>query len=179
MTNHTPTTRRTAQEHTWSTHLFFGINSLWLLQSVPAVADIAFDPAHLPLLIGAAALGSLLPDLDASKADQASFCGGIKPFLLPSQAIHRHLGHRGFSHSLAALLLVAVLALPLAFWWGLLLPLALLLGYGSHLAADACTKSGIPFFYPRRSVTTCCRVRCASPQDHWPKMFSSSAWLWL
>ena len=24
------------------------------------------------------------------------------------------------------------------------------MGYGSHLAADACTKSGIPFLYPRK-----------------------------
>ncbi len=136
---------------TWRTHLFFGINSLWLLQAVPAVADIAFDSEHLPLLIGAAAFGSLLPDLDASESKIKHLAvGGIKPFLLPSQAIHRYLGHRGFSHSLAALLLVSLLVLPLAFWWGLLPPLALLLGYGSHLAADACTRSGIPLLYPRK-----------------------------
>lgn len=136
---------------TWRTHLFFGINSLWLLQAVPVVADIAFDSSHLPLLLGATAFGSLLPDLDASESKIKHLSlGGIKPFLLPSQAIHRHLGHRGFSHSLAALLLLAVLVLPLVFWWGWLTPLALLLGYGSHLAADACTKSGIPFLYPRK-----------------------------
>lgn len=52
--------------------------------------------------------------------------------------------------SLLLLFLFLVVLPPLAGIGSLFVPLALSLGYASHLAADACTKSGIPLFYPRR-----------------------------
>lgn len=54
------------------------------------------------------------------------------------------LGHRGLTHSL-----VAVTGVAAAGW--LLAPAlgaGLALGYGAHIAADACTPSGVPLLAP-------------------------------
>jgi membrane-bound metal-dependent hydrolase YbcI (DUF457 family) len=136
----------------WRTHVLVGLNALWLLE---APTFLGYPPLlnyeTLPLALGAAAFGSLLPDLDASQSKIKHLSvKGIKPFFLPALLIHRQLGHRGLSHSLVGLALVAALLFPLCFYWGLLPWLALLLGYASHLAADASTKSGIPVLYPKK-----------------------------
>lgn len=105
---------------------------------------------NMAFLAGAAALGSLLPDLDASESKIKHFTiGGIKPFLLPSQAIYRQLGHRTFLHSLVGLTFVAVTGAVLVPFTGKDAALALWLGYASHLIADGITRSGIPLLYPR------------------------------
>lgn len=87
---------------TWSTHVLFGISSLWLLQPLnqaPSLAP-ALDPANFALLVGAAAFGALLPDLDAAESKLKYLkIGGLKPFFLPAQLVHRQLGHRGLAHS--------------------------------------------------------------------------------
>jgi membrane-bound metal-dependent hydrolase YbcI (DUF457 family) len=130
---------------TWSTHLMAGLGTLWLFDALPI-----FPAEKFPLLVGAAALGSLLPDLDASQSKIKHLqLGGIKPFLLPSQSIFRALGHRTLLHSLLALVYVALAGVLLAPFFGWPVALALWLGYASHLAADAATRSGIPFLYPR------------------------------
>ncbi|MBV9469366.1 MAG: metal-dependent hydrolase [Abitibacteriaceae bacterium] len=137
---------------TWSTHALIGINTLWLAEALPP----AFDPLtiatfNIGVLAACAAFGALLPDLDASQS-KIKYLGlnGWMPFYWPAQVLHRHLGHRGVLHSLVGLGLAACLVLPLAAWWGWPGPLAVLSGYASHLAADACTRSGIPFLYPRK-----------------------------
>jgi membrane-bound metal-dependent hydrolase YbcI (DUF457 family) len=48
-----------------------------------------------------------------------------------------------------ALVYVALAGVLLAPFFGWPVALALWLGYASHLAADAATRSGIPFLYPR------------------------------
>jgi inner membrane protein len=139
----------------WRTHVLAGISCLWLLEAVPP----GIQRDNLALLAGVAAFGALLPDLDAaeSKIKHLSVAR-IKPFYIPAQAIHRQLGHRGFSHSLAGVALLALVAssatlaieyidLPLLSFWNWQASAALVLGYASHLAADASTKSGIPLLY--------------------------------
>jgi membrane-bound metal-dependent hydrolase YbcI (DUF457 family) len=128
----------------WKTHMVIGLSSLWLVELVPP----GLEMEHFPLMVGAAAFGSLLPDLDAaeSKIKHLSFAG-IKPFFLPARAIYRDFGHRGFLHSGSALALLGLFAIPLVYWLGWQTGVALVLGYGSHLAADACTRSGIPWLY--------------------------------
>jgi len=130
---------------TWSTHIMAGICSLWIFELIPGV-----QPEHIAIYAGAAALGALLPDLDAprSKIGQWSI-GGVKPFLLPSQAINRSVGHRSLLHSLLALVYVALAGVILSPFLGWQISLALWLGYASHLLTDSSTRSGIPLLYPK------------------------------
>lgn len=140
----------------WGTHLMAGFNALWLaeLSYLAGNIPLAAQP-EIGLLAAAAAIGALLPDLDASESKIKHLkVGGIKPMLMPSQIIHRRWGHRSLLHSLLGLVSVAVLGIAFLLITGTglgwqLLP-ALLLGYASHLLADACTKTGIPLLYPRR-----------------------------
>jgi inner membrane protein len=138
------------------THLVLGINTLWLLEVEPLASLVARDPMRFPLCLGAAALGALLPDLDAGQSLLSNLSlGGVRPLLLPARAISRTLGHRGVLHSLTALGVLGVVSLPIVRFEELAW-LALLLGYLSHLLGDACTKRGIPLFHvpllrPRRS----------------------------
>lgn len=105
-----------------------------------------YDLPQAPFLLGAAAVGSLLPDVDQPKAMLANFSPLLKPvFFLPSHL----LPHRGPTHSL---LVWAILTL-LCTHWGAQVSLyywavAASLGYLLHLAADSLTTSGIPLLWP-------------------------------
>ena len=137
---------------TWRTHALMGVASLWILEAAAPGLVAGGEPGNLGLLAAVAAFGALLPDLDAaqSKASNLSL-GGVAPLALPALVLHRAFGHRGLLHSALGLLLFGLLVcLPLAFWGGAGPSLALWLGYGSHLAADACTRTGIPLLYPLR-----------------------------
>ncbi len=129
------------------THAVAGAVSLWVLKDVPGL----FTPETLTPLTLFAVLGALLPDLDASESQIKRLAfAGIAPFAPLAVLLNRTLGHRGFLHSLLGWGVASVLFAPLALAWNVGLPLALSLGYASHIAADACTKSGIPLLYPRR-----------------------------
>jgi len=122
------------------THIAFG-----LLTAAGAFA-LGGDSLHGDLPIGGyVVLGSLLPDIDTPN----SAIGRAVPFV--SGPIERRWGHRTVTHSLLALSALAVLALPLFFYRRACFG-ALLIGYGSHLAADCATKSGLPLFYPNPAV---------------------------
>jgi inner membrane protein len=135
---------------TWQTHVMGGLSTLWLLQAGTAIGmSPAPSTEQIALLAGAAALGSLLPDLDASQSKIKHLSvAGIKPFYLPSQAIFRTLGHRTLLHSLRGLSGVAILGLTIAPFLGWRIALAIVAGYASHLALDASNPSGIPWLYP-------------------------------
>jgi len=49
---------------TWPTHTLFGVSTLWLLAPVPPEVL----QANIGVLVTAATLGALLPDLDASES---------------------------------------------------------------------------------------------------------------
>lgn len=129
----------------WRTHLVCGISALWIL--TPLSADLwALDYAAMAI---GAALGALLPDLDAADSKIKHLrIGQFKPFWLPAHVAYHSGGHRGLLHSLSGMGMMALLCVPLVFWIDWPIVLALLLGYASHLAADACTRSGIPVLYP-------------------------------
>ncbi len=137
---------------TGQTHLMAGLSTLWLFEAGAQWGVLpALSTEQLALLASAAALGSLLPDLDAaqSKIKHLSVAG-IKPFYLPSQAIFHLLGHRTLLHSrrgLAGIAIAASLLVPYTDWR---IAFAIVAGYASHLALDACNPSGIPWLYPRR-----------------------------
>ncbi len=131
----------------WRTHALFGISTLWLLAPLPP--EILHS--DFGVLAAAAALGALLPDLDASESKIKHLRipnTQFKPFLLPALVVSRSDQHRGLLHSLAGLGMVTVLCAPAAWWLGLAPVVALILGYASHLMTDAATKSGIRLLYP-------------------------------
>ncbi len=65
---------------TWRVHWEIGINSLWI--QAPTLPQL--QPAGYGLLLVAASIGSLLPDLNASASKTEHLqIAGIKPFFLP------------------------------------------------------------------------------------------------
>ena len=101
-------------------------------------------PGSLPPELALAALGSLLPDID----EPQSLIGRKLGFI--AWPIKLVFGHRGFTHSLAALGL-ALAGLAAAAGAGLLPPAgaaAFWMGYAGHLAGDGLTTSGVPLFWP-------------------------------
>lgn len=131
---------------TWRTHVLAGVSSLWLVH--PSSGD------PIALFASLAALGALLPDLDAndSKIRHLHLLPGIEPFVLPGQALHRRFGHRGVLHSgLGIACCSAFLSVPVGAWLGWKCGAALLLGYVSHVMLDSLTRTGVPLFYPRTS----------------------------
>lgn len=97
-------------------------------------------------LLGAAALGSLAPDLDSPH----SFLG--RRFWPLSWTVRAAVGHRGLTHSLLAGLAVVIGAAAAGLCYPAWRPYcwAGAIGYLSHLAADWCTAEGVPLFWPDR-----------------------------
>lgn len=140
---------------TGPTHLALGVSTVWLLRVIPGVVGpLSVQDGSSPgLLIGCAALGALLPDLDATRSTVKYLRLGrrFQPFLWPARILSHELGHRGPLHSLAGITLLWVwLGLPTLLWLGWKPALALALGMLSHLLGDASTRSGIPLLYPKR-----------------------------
>ena len=128
------------------THALFGVSSLWLFTLIP----IESQSVNFGVLAVCAAFGALVPDLDAGESLlKHGSIAGVKPLILPSLLLHRDLGHRGLLHSLAGWSLFVGLTLPSVFGWDWQLWMAMGLGYGSHLIADSCTRSGIRLLYPK------------------------------
>lgn len=126
---------------TGRTHALLGMASLWLLVPVPGLVT----PGNAGALCAVAAFGALLPDLDASASTIRSLrVGRVRPFAPVGFVANRAWGHRTLLHSPAGLAAFGALCVPAGLLWGLPLALALFLGYASHLAGDACTRTGIP-----------------------------------
>jgi inner membrane protein len=151
---------------TWRTHAVGGVAALWLLAPVPnTLPGPSLVGPSVGLLATAAALGALLPDLDAQDAKARHLSvGGFQPLEPLGDLLHAAFGHRGLLHSLPGLALFALLlALPLSAWWGTGPSIAICLGYASHLALDSCTIRGIPLL-PTRSQAR--RGQDRRNQDH-------------
>lgn len=125
----------------------------WLL----AAPVLGLTPALLVVGLPVAMLAGTLPDVDHPD----SWIGHRLPGV--SHLTRLVLGHRGGTHSLlaAALLLWGALRLwahgpargtpsLTASGLGHALALALVVGYLSHLVADACNTTGVPVFWPLR-----------------------------
>ena len=95
-----------------------------------------------------AVIGGLLPDIDSDESTirQATATNRGAARWLIGGVISATGGHRNMTHTLAALMVVAVIGIlsPVPAWaWQ-----ALTLGYGSHLLADMLTPQGLPLFWP-------------------------------
>lgn len=158
---------------TWRTHLVGGISSLWSLSLLPNGLSAGTNTANVGLLALVAGLGALLLDLDAGESHlkHLTLGAGIKPLYLPARFLHRTLGHRGLLHSLFGLALAMLLVgVPVGLLLNGWLPTAALaLGYASHLLLDACTKRGIPLWFPHHRLVHLLppplRVRTGSPAE--------------
>lgn len=132
---------------TWPTHAVLGMGA-----GLVVAALAGAPPGWVGPVTGLAGFAALLPDLDAAGAKASTLSlWGVRPLAPLSLMLHRALGHRGWLHSPLALLPLAAIcgaSVPLT---GALAPAALWAGYASHLAADACTRSGLPLV-PGRPV---------------------------
>jgi inner membrane protein len=135
---------------TWRTHVMGGLVSLWIVPLGGWILPSGIDTTSLVLAIIFALLGSLLPDLDARESKLSNMqIGGVTPLKPAAWFLNRSLGHRGVMHSLLALLIASlVFSLPLALFLDSFAGVGLALGYLSHLLLDACTKSGVPLYWP-------------------------------
>ena len=130
----------------WHTHAAIGASAIWLL--LPPLSP--GDSINMGVVMAFCVVGALVPDLDAGESKiKHIMVAGTKPLVPVAIAINRNFGHRGFLHSARGWVGWTALILPLGLILGWAAIIALSLGYASHLAADACTRTGIPLLYPR------------------------------
>jgi inner membrane protein len=127
------------------THALLGVASAVALHTYAPYLPAGVP--GLPLAVCAAALGALLPDIDADEslirhstntARSDGCLGWIVSHIMPS--------HRGVTHSG----IVALAVIGAAWHWPVYWLIAFAAGYVSHLAADALTRGGIPLAWPVR-----------------------------
>ena len=126
---------------TGRTHLFAGlVGSAFLLLHTGASLTI------YPAALGAAIVGSLLPDIDephSTAARAVPIAGAVA-----GGALKHTVGHRTATHSLLAL---AVLYFGIHMLWPGVSNLVLwsgAIGFGSHLLLDALTPEGVDLLWP-------------------------------
>lgn len=116
-------------------HIVVGA-ALWAV-----TAKVAGQPPGEPQALAAAALGALLPDIDHPN----SWAG--RKMRVVSVPLSLVVGHRGVTHSLVAVAgAIALLAVMGTGW----MAAPVVIGYLSHLMADALTPSGVPLLWPAR-----------------------------
>lgn len=125
------------------------------------------------------ALAALLPDVD----HPGSWAGcRLRPLAV---LLEKSAGHRGLTHTVWFSLLVAVLATVLASLLGAYAPVlppaaagfAALLGALSHLALDACTRSGVRPLEPLNDYHVSGPLTTGDPLTEWPAclLFAAAA----
>ena len=104
-----------------------------------------------PQSLAAAALGALLPDIDHPQ----SWAG--RKMRVVSVPLSLLIGHRGLTHSALAVAACLVALAVMGMGW---LAAPVVVGYLSHLLADALTPSGVPLLWPsrRRFTLNLCRT---------------------
>lgn len=170
---------------TWPTHSTVALAGLWLIYTIePDLACRSFG-----ILVAAAVLGGLLPDLDAadSKLQRLALPTilgvtdfTIRPFHLLSRLIRRSSPHRGWMHSLCGLAIastgmaVALTVLSatstdslLPFATATMAWMAFAMGYASHLLCDMATPGGIPLRYPQVQRWHLLPLRWRIPTASW------------
>jgi len=115
----------------YRTHLAFGL--------LAGLIAINYFNTNKYIFIAAVLFGSIFADIDES----GSYIGKRTGFL--SWAIEFLFGHRGIFHSL---LLASLLFLGFVAFGYVVLGAGFLVGYVSHLIADALTVGGVRMFYP-------------------------------
>ena len=120
------------------THATFG---LCFTIATGTVLGLTLTPAVAACVL----VGALLPDIDTPTSPIGRCCRPLAGWL------ERRVGHRTLTHSFLGLALATVPVLPLVWplaWLDPRWPLALGLGYLSHLLVDAANPPGVPLCYP-------------------------------
>ena len=117
-------------------HIVVGV-AAWAW-AAPYLGFPALDPVALALAIG----GALLPDID----HPYSWVG--RRARLISHPLAALIGHRGFTHSILAVVACGLLLRGRGFGHAVVDPLVV--GYLSHLVADLLTPSGLRLAWPLR-----------------------------
>jgi len=121
-------------------HLILGIAGAALVHT--HVQPLAATPLEYALVFGAAAIGSLAPDIDHPNSTITNGLGCVGALL---SGIARFVGgHRGATHTLLLWAVLTALAIYVRGNVGLAFGVAYLL----HLLADAITVEGVPLFAP-------------------------------
>lgn len=128
------------------THIAAGALSAVLLSKGLHATQVSFV-----MLVAGGVLGSMLPDIDHP---ESAFGRRVLPLSLTLSAL---FGHRGVTHSLVAVGLMAWLswvALHGAIGWAPAMTtpfvLGIAAGYLSHLLCDFFTNSGVPLLWPMK-----------------------------
>ncbi|AKK19668.1 metal-dependent hydrolase [Candidatus Liberibacter africanus] len=128
---------------TFRGHCIFALASIILAKKINL--STSFEDAEWGIVIAGALLSCLLPDIDHPK----SFISQrFKTFFFFPSFI---LNHRGFTHSILAVILYGWLIhyfFPLEKISYQGFQDSLIIGYVSHLVADILTPSGIPLLWP-------------------------------
>lgn len=118
-----------------TSHALIGLSA-----GIALAAASAAPPLIVAGIVGAALVGSLLPDIDHRNAK-------INRYTPPGAGMITQtiIGHRTWTHSVWFVALLSLLALlPVERW----LVVALIAGVVSHIIADSMTKQGVKLFYP-------------------------------
>lgn len=95
-----------------------------------------------PLVVGAAILGSQLPDIDTTES-------AIGRLLFPlARFIEDRFPHRSLTHSFLFTLGIAIACIPIYLWINPKIALALPLGHLLSILSDTFTKQGVQLLYP-------------------------------
>jgi inner membrane protein len=132
-------------------HLVLGA-ATWMAMA-PLLGHDAFAPVSLALALA----GSLAPDID----HPGSWLGlRIRPV---STILGKMLGHRGVTHSLAAVAGCCWLLMSRHVSHAIMAPF--LVGYLSHLAGDVLTSGGLRLFWPIKGTWALPLCRTGSPTE--------------
>lgn len=153
------------------------IATAWLYQYTDFSEHILIGA---PLLLYTARLGSLLPDIDHPK----SMIGRKVPSL--SNFINKSVGHRGATHTLCAMILVALILSIMTIFlpinmrlYGWIVVLGMTIGYLSHLFLDTLTPKGIPLFAPFTKKTIRLAKLTTGKYDDYVSILMVIGTLWL
>ncbi|WP_341302448.1 metal-dependent hydrolase [Lysinibacillus sp. FSL H8-0500] len=115
-----------------NTHIVGGITA--------ALAFAHYSNDNPLILVGASAIGALLPDI----CHRGSKIG--RKFPIISKLVNTFFGHRSFTHSLLFLLLMMVILHTFIPYKAI--SVGIIIGMASHILLDMCTKKGVKLFFP-------------------------------
>ena len=125
---------------TGKTHFVVGANTAWISYVLGAPDYWIF------IFMAVGGLAGLVPDIDTRKSELSHATGGLTRMFL----IDLLFRHRSATHSLVAILLVAI-ASSFLYKFQVFLPLAITAGYASHPFIDGFNPQGCEYFYPNKN----------------------------